>query len=225
MARLYGRFATRRRLTLADLSGIAKSAATAFGEASWPRAGSPSTALRSTTSPGAECRAHRRPSHPDRGCRISAPTASEPDPRELEGPGSGCPATPGAPATDAPGAERPRRAGVMSARAMSRPRESGAAMGGAFDGPGGGAGRLRTVVTGEVAGFGARRLRTCTAPAATPWDGGVSGPLGVEGSLRSTNSWSRPARGGYAAGGRCAGARRLAAAYDARGGTLDLGRS
>jgi len=84
----------------------------------------------------------------------------------------------------------------------------------------------RFQVSGEIAGFEARRVVAVYSPQILPWDGRASGPLALEGSfgkardLRvSTSLAIAPEPGGAPVRGR------ISARYDAAEGILDLGES
>ena len=101
-----------------------------------------------------------------------------------------------------------------------------AALGGAFAGQA----ELRDLhaylVTGEVSGFAARRLLALYSTQQAPWDAGVSGPVRVEGSLRARDSVVASVRAVVApAPGSPPVSGAVEAAYSARGGTVDFGRS
>jgi translocation and assembly module TamB len=84
----------------------------------------------------------------------------------------------------------------------------------------------RYAVTGDSAGFAARRVVAMYSPQPLPWDALATGPVKVEGSLRdkrelrvSMEMAVTPAAGSAPVHGQ------LTARYDARSGVLDLGRS
>lgn len=101
-----------------------------------------------------------------------------------------------------------------------------AALGGTFRGEG----RLRDwrqySVAGQIAGFPARRVVSMYSREPLPWDAQAAGTVRVEGSLRRKSELHAmadlaitPMPGGAPVHGQ------ITANYEARGGTLDLGRS
>jgi translocation and assembly module TamB len=79
---------------------------------------------------------------------------------------------------------------------------------------------------GEVTGLEVRRLLALYSPHQAPWDGLVSGPVRVEGSLRADRPAAASARATITPSGSGPPVRGyVEAAYSAQGGTLDLGRS
>ena len=84
----------------------------------------------------------------------------------------------------------------------------------------------RYSVTGEIAGFAARRVVALYSPQALPWDALATGPVKVEGSLRDKRELKAsaelaitPAAGSAPVHGH------LTARYEVRSGVLDVGRS
>lgn len=99
-------------------------------------------------------------------------------------------------------------------------------LGGTFEGEAALHDWKRYSVSGEIAGFAARRVVAMYSPAALPWDALGAGAVKVEGSLRdkrelraSAELAITPAAGSAPVHGH------LTARYEARSGILDVGRS
>jgi translocation and assembly module TamB len=99
-------------------------------------------------------------------------------------------------------------------------------LGGTFRGEGVLRDWVRYTIAGEVAGFPARRVVAMYSKEPLPWDALAAGPVKVEGSLRDKRELQvqaelaiTPAEGSAPVHGQ------ITARYDARGETLDLGRS
>ncbi len=107
-----------------------------------------------------------------------------------------------------------------------------AAMDGSFQGDGRLVDLDRFTVSGEFAGMDIRRVAALYTPQPLPWDGLVLGTAKLEGSLKriqdisaSTNATIVPAQCGAGASACQPIHGQIAATYDGRADTLDLGRS
>ena len=84
----------------------------------------------------------------------------------------------------------------------------------------------RFETAGVVTGFDARTLLAIYSPQTVPWDGLISGPVRVEGSLRARGGITATANAGISpAAGSAPVHGKVEARYDSRTETLDLGNS
>lgn len=101
-----------------------------------------------------------------------------------------------------------------------------AALGGSFTGEAELRDRDAYRIAGKVAGLDAHRLVALYSERPAPWDGRISGPVRVEGSLKRRASLRAAIEAAIEPGGSGAPVRGLVeATYSAEGGTVDLGRS